>query len=188
MVKLKAQYDIRNTTSPNAQAATALQALKMGISQAVTIELTGGLDTHDEGWATDHPEKLKFGFDLLSLLIDDLEKTPHPKVPSKKLIDLTTIVVFSEFGRTPTLNNRDGRDHSLNNSCLLVGARIPHNRVIGGSSPNGMNSMGLDQTSGEPSKTGGYVITPKEIFASLMKNSGLDYSEMRTEAIPALLT
>ena len=42
----------------------------------------------------------------------------------------TTLVVFSEFSRTPLVNGRDGRDHHLTNSCLVAGPGLLGNRAM----------------------------------------------------------
>ena len=83
----------------------------------------GGLDTHDENWAADQLERQKGGWDRAAMLIADLKATNDPDVPSKRLIDTTTIVCFSEFSRTPKLNVRNGRDHAIVNSAPIAWRR-----------------------------------------------------------------
>ena len=146
MVALKNRYNIRSLTSPEAQAAMAFQAIKNNVAQCITVELAGGLDTHGEEWAGDHIERLHLGFKSLSNLVTDLKRTDHPEAPGQKLIDHTTILCFSEFGRTAMINNRDGRDHAVVNAALLIGAGIPHNKVVGASSDKGMGPMSIDRT------------------------------------------
>jgi hypothetical protein len=81
------------------------------------------------------------------------------------LLASTLIVVLSEFGRTPTINQYYGRDHWGNAwSVLLGGARIQPGAVIGKTNPNGtavaerqvdhahlfhtyLQAVGLDSTS-----------------------------------------
>lgn len=54
------------------------------------------------------------------------------------MLDSTLIVVLSEFGRTPTINDRYGRDHwGKAWSICLGGARIQRGAVIGETGPNG---------------------------------------------------
>ena len=102
------------------------------------------------------------------------------------MIDNTTIVVFSEFGRTALRNTRDGRDHSLTNACMLIGAGIPHNTVIGASTDAGMNPQAVNPTTGALDPTG-IVMNPNNVLASVMKSAGMDTDKLRTDGIPALI-
>ncbi|QDV35478.1 DUF1501 domain-containing protein [Tautonia plasticadhaerens] len=86
----------------------------------------GGWDMHDRyfsvmqdrhGWMLDR---------ALSALLDDLE--------ARGLLDSTLVVAVGEFGRTPRINAKAGRDHW--NSCysaLLAGAGVPGGAVVGSS-------------------------------------------------------
>jgi uncharacterized protein (DUF1501 family) len=101
------------------------------------------------------------------------------------LIDHTTILCFSEFGRTALLNARNGRDHSLTSAALLVGAGVPHNEVVGASSDVGMNPMAIDESTGSP-LAGGTFVTPTKIIASVLEASGLDTGSLRETGIASL--
>lgn len=187
MMQLSARYGIQQTlTTPQAQAAMAYQALKYGMAQTVTIELTGNLDTHDTTWATDQPDEQSAGFTALGTLVSDLASTDDP-VRGGKLLDHTTILAFSEFGRTAMLNGREGRDHSLTSSCLLMGAGVPHNKVVGASSDVGMVPRAVDAMSGAAVDAGGTFITPTLVAASIMESAGYDTDDLRTNGLPCLM-
>ena len=182
---LRERYNIR-TAGPGAagfnageQAALAAQALKQGVAQCVTISLATSLDTHDETWATDHPVLLQDGFNALSALVDDLEDAG--------LMNKTTIVVFSEFGRTPLLNSRGGRDHSLSSCALLLGAGVRPNTVIGASNDIGLSTLPIDPQTGEALSSGGTTVTPSNVLASVMTATGYDASALRTEPLPCIM-
>lgn len=83
------------------RAALVATALKNGISQCVSITLATGLDTHF-GTQTTHANNQRAGFDALALLVDDLRATPH--WAGGNFMDHTTILVYSEFARTPLIN------------------------------------------------------------------------------------
>lgn len=187
MVKLKNRYNIRSLTSAEAQAAMAFQAIRNNVAQCISIELAGGLDTHGEEWGDDHIERLHTGFKALSQLVSDLKATPHPDQPGEKLIDHTTIMCFSEFARTPMLNNRDGRDHHICNASLLIGAGIPGNTVVGASSNKGMGPEAIDPISGKAVASGGMILTPSIVAASIMKANGYDTDQLRADGIPCLI-
>ncbi len=112
------------------RAALVATALKNGISQCVSINLTGGLDTHF-GTELVHATNQRLGWNALGDLVSDLRATPHPT--SGNFMDHTTIVCFSEFSRTPLINGSGGRDHQISSSCLIVGAGFQHNMVLGAS-------------------------------------------------------
>ncbi|HAA57616.1 MAG TPA: transcriptional initiation protein Tat [Myxococcales bacterium] len=185
--KLRDIRDRYNTRSGSgAQAAMAFQAIKHNVAQTITIHLTGGLDTHGTNWATTQSQRQYDAFKALGVLVDDLKATPHPTVEGAKLIDYTTIMCCSEFSRTPILNASGGRDHWLANASLLVGAGVPHNKVVGATSNSGFNPMTVDPITGEPAD-GGVIITPTRIFASIMQAAGYQYNQFRVDGLPCLM-
>jgi hypothetical protein len=188
MTALRQRYNITDMGSPEAQAALAFQTIKEDLAQSVSIELGRGLDTHFDDWQDLQPERQYQGWKALAQLVDDLAATPNAKDNSKTLLDNTTILVFSEFSRTPRINNRDGRDHWLTNSALLIGAGVPHNKVIGASSEYGMNTLAIDPTTGVAVDAGGTVVTPRLIIASLMEGAGYDPEALRVYGLPCLMT
>lgn len=185
MQDIRKRYAIRSLGSGGAQAAMAYQAIKSGIAQSITIHLAGGLDTHGTNWETNQPRNLYNGFKALSTLVDDLKRTPHPSLEGKKLIDTTTIMCFSEFSRTPLLNNNGGRDHWLASSALLIGAGVPHNKVIGATTDKGFNPSAINPQTGEPDSSG-TLITPTRIAASLVESAGYSSDHFRVGGLPCL--
>ena len=185
MREINQRYGIGNNLgSGAAQAAMAFQALRYEIAQTVSVTLTSGLDTHFENWATQQPALQAAGFNALAQLVDDLANTPDPS-RGGMLLDHTTILAFSEFGRTTLLNTRDGRDHSLTSSALLIGAGVPHNTVVGASSDVGMNPMRIDPDTGTPDENGEFI-TPTNIAASMMESAALDPGTLRATGLPCL--
>jgi uncharacterized protein (DUF1501 family) len=191
MKAIASRYRITSTTSGEAQAALAYQALKHGLAQCVSIELARGLDTHVNNWADDQPNILYRGFRALSVLIDDLkkEKHPDPKLASqgKTLLDNTTIVCFSEFARTPLINSKDVRDHFLVSSSLLVGAGVPGNTVSGKTAVTGMSAYQVDPKAGLSVPTGGVYLNPGNILASILEGAGYDRGELRELPLDCLI-
>lgn len=186
MIDLRARYGITSATtnSSGSQAALAFQALKHQVAQSVTVELTSGLDTHDANWEDDQPDRQANGWRALAQLVSDLKAEAHPA--GGTFIEHTTLVCFSEFGRTARINNRDGRDHSLTSACMLLGAGVPHNRVVGASSDRGMNPRKINAMTGAPDDSG-TALSPTLIMASIMESAGLDTTKLRTRGVPALM-
>ncbi|HYO66156.1 MAG TPA: DUF1501 domain-containing protein [Archangium sp.] len=166
------------------RAALVATALKLGISQCVSINLVGGLDTHF-GTQTTHLSNLRTGFNALARLVDDLEATPHPS--GGDFMDHTTLLVFSEFARTPLINATNGRDHHLTNSCLLMGAGVKHNTVFGHSGDIAMAAGLVDLKTGAKDSNNGESILPDHIIATVLASAGLDYSITRVEPLKPLL-
>jgi uncharacterized protein (DUF1501 family) len=130
LTALKQRYAIGEggaaMAQPGAQAAMALQAIKHGVAQSVTVRLAAGLDTHGSEWASAQIARQRVGWQALATLVDDLAR--EKDASGATLLSNTTVVVFSEFARTPKLNNNNGRDHHLASSTLLIGAGVPHNK------------------------------------------------------------
>lgn len=170
--------------SPYGRAALASQALKTGLSRVVSLALSTQLDTHDQSWANDHPVRLFDGFNALARLIRDLQMSEAPGGGS--LWDKTALVCFSEFGRTPRLNERNGRDHHLGNCALIAGGGLKGGVVVGSSDSPGMGPLPVDLATGRP-KDGGVTIQPEHVMSTLLVGSGLDASSLRSEPLPTLL-
>ena len=66
-----------------------------------------------------------------SMLVKDLA--------DRDLLDETIVLWIGEFGRTPKINDNDGRDHFPNGwSVVLGGGGIRGGQVIGATSEDGM--------------------------------------------------
>lgn len=90
---------------------------------------SNGWDTHDNNF--ERVSTLASGVDpAFATLIADLK--------DRGMLDRTTVVWTGEFGRTPKVNARDGRDHypRVFNS-VLAGGGIRGGQVIGASTPDG---------------------------------------------------
>ena len=179
--------------SPEVLAFVAGQALKEGVSQAVSVRVAQGLDTH-ANWAQDQPDRQARGWQALAALIADLKATPDGDGTS--MWENTTLVAFSEFARTPLFNGLRGRDHFLGNSCLVAGPGLKRGVTIGGSANVGMMPLYTELSSGAAIATpapgdldSGRVVTlsPKHVLTTVLTSVGLDPSYLRSAPISALL-
>jgi len=169
---------------PEASAAIAGQVVKRGLSRCVSIQLADALDTHDGDWQDTHADDLARGLTALARLIVDLKASPHPAGGSH--LDHTTILAFSEFGRSPLVNAMGGRDHHAGNSALLIGAGIKGGQVFGRSSDFGMLPLPVDPRSGAPDP-GGVIITPAHVHATVLAAAGLDHGHLGVGPLSGLL-
>jgi uncharacterized protein (DUF1501 family) len=94
----------------------------------------------------------------VSALIEDLHQRGLDKDVS--------VVVWGEFGRTPTINKDAGRDHWPRANCaLLAGGGMRTGQVIGAT----------DRLGGEPNER---PVTFAEVFATLYHNLGIDVNKV----------
>ena len=76
-----------------------------------------------------------------------------------------SVIVWGEFGRTPTINKDGGRDHWPRANCaVLAGGGMKTGQVIGAT----------DRLGGEPNER---PVTFGEIFATLYQNLGIDVNK-----------
>lgn len=189
MEALRDRYGIStyDLTSPNAQAAAAVRAITSGISRTVCMEAARDLDTHGPEWASSQGPRIQSGFNLIAAMIDELSSLPYGD-SGESWLDVTTIVAFSEFGRSTLLNSSGGRDHNIHNACLLVGGGVRSGVVLGGTSDLGMAPVAMDLATGVPNATSGTVVKPEHIFRAILTDVGIteDIGDYRAEPLTAI--
>lgn len=173
---LMARYAIPNANqlSPETVAATTWRLLETGLTRTVTAELQRGLDTHNANWAPDQPTRLKTAFDALAVLLDDL-RMGDPNLEN------TTVLVYSEFTRTPRINGSQGRDHHFANSYLVFGGGLKPG-ICGATVQDTLGLLEIDVATGKPQE-GGHQLRPEDIAATLAHAAGMDYGDFRTEPL-----
>ena len=180
-----APFNGSDLAGPLGRAAIAGQALTRGLSQVVSVSLATGLDDHNDIYDSQSTTQ-RLGWDALGRLLAFL-KTKEVS-PGVSYYQRTTLLVFSEFARTPLVNSRDGRDHHLTNSCLIKGPGIVGNRVFGASSDTGMNAQKWNPRTGvADAGTNGRVIRPADIHATLLRSMGLSHTHLSNQS-PSLLS
>ena len=111
----------------------ALRLIEVGV-RCVEVTLDGW-DTHINNHES-HAELLSVLDPALAALIQQLRE--------RKLLDQTVVICGGEFGRTPQVNDVNGRDHWPHGfSIALAGGGIRGGRVIGATDPEG--SMQVDR-------------------------------------------
>ncbi len=118
------------------------------------VEVTlNGWDTHDDNFTrvANLSSQLDKG---MSALVDDLEE--------RSLLDSTLVVCMGEFGRTPDINAREGRDHfPAAWSVLLTGGGFRRGTVIG-------------ETSADGTKVRGNHVTTADLHRTILWSAGID--------------
>jgi len=145
----KYQYDGAPTVNEH-----LLLARRLVEAGARSITLTyGRWDSHGKNFdlVRDHGGKLD---QCVAALVQDLEE--------RGMLDDVTVVVWGEFGRTPKINKKAGRDHWPKVSCaLLAGGGMETGQVIGAT-----NRLG-EYAKERP-------VHMQEIVATIYHNLGLD--------------
>ncbi|MGE3806021.1 MAG: DUF1501 domain-containing protein [Gemmataceae bacterium] len=152
--------------NPFGQACLRARQLVEQGTRLVTVNMFDSVfneltwDCHADGGALgtnldDYRDTLCPMFDVAyTALLDELEE--------RGLLDTTLVVAMGEFGRTPKLNPRGGRDHWPGVwSILLAGGGVQGGQVIGSS--NAIGSEPHDRP-----------VTPAEVAASIYHALGVD--------------
>ncbi len=137
------------------QAEIAVAAFASGLAVSAGLNL-GGFDTHG-----DHDE------DQAAALTALLEGVDHlwTQIEQRGLQDRVTVIISSDFGRTPFYNTADGKDHWNITSVLAMGAGITGNTLIGATDAN-FEALKLSASTLEP-HSAGLVVTPRHIHRAL---------------------
>lgn len=166
---------------PRGQAALAAQALVNGISQVVLMRLVSVTDAHfDDDWPTNHPRLQRDGFDAVAELITYL-KTTYDK-NGKPFWDRTTLLCFSEFARTPRINAQGGRDHHLASACVVAGAGIKGNQVIGATKDSNYDVRPVNLATGIPDDEMGVILRPSDVHATILEAAGLPHDHITNQS------
>jgi hypothetical protein len=126
--------------------------------RAVEVELTGW-DTHENNF--ERSRKLMARLDpAFATLIEDLKQSG--------LLDRTLVVCMGEFGRSPRINPRDGRDHHPRAfSMAMAGGGIRTGQVIGATDADGR------EVAARP-------VQVADLFATVLARLGIDPNKMYT--------
>ena len=166
-LKVRSRYGIGFGNSPmnksttlglqNARFLMARRLIECG-ARCVNVTWEEGAarrwDTHSDNFNALRHELLP-SFDLgLSAFFDDLEV--------RGLLDDVLVLVWGEFGRTPRINDKAGRDHyAPAASALLFGGGLKVGQVIGSTTKNG------ERPKDRP-------IHYQQMFATLYRHLGID--------------
>ncbi|MFT5469407.1 MAG: hypothetical protein ACI8UO_004528 [Verrucomicrobiales bacterium] len=135
---------------------TARRLVEAG-ARCVTLS-TGSWDTHSNNFTTLKDRNLPALDCGLANLVHDLKYSG--------MIDDVSIVVWGEFGRTPKVNTKAGRDHWPRvMGALLAGGGLNTGQIIGETDRGGA------EASVRPVRVG-------EVFATLYKAAGLEPSKL----------
>ncbi len=143
------------------QAEIAVAAFASGLAVSANLSL-GGFDTHG-----DHDEDHTDSTTELLAGIDHLWE----QIELQGLQDKVTVIVGSDFGRTPFFNEGAGKDHWNVTSIMAMGAGITGNRVIGATTDTFEAIKMNPDTQGQDDN--GVIVTPQHVHKSLRNFLGV---------------
>ncbi|MEY4064391.1 MAG: hypothetical protein RIR26_599 [Pseudomonadota bacterium] len=150
--------DTRNQAGGTVDSfALAVKLLKNDLVTCVNMGV-GNFDTHSNQERNLMP--LLTNFDsLFSTLISQLKMAG--------LLDQTLIVLYSDFGRTPKVNNMAGRDHWPVGGALIAGGGIAGGRAVGATDAD-LLAKNVDPATGL-ANDGGIQLSPVHLGGSVLE-------------------
>lgn len=153
-----------------AQLATSIgQAFRQGLTTSVTVNQGGGFDTHNDN--TQQNNSWMGVFTFLNAFCTGL--AGQPGIRASSLLDETTIIYFSEFGRTPQLNDQNGKDHHPWNSMLVMGKGVAPG--VYGQTDGNQKGVKVNMSTGRPDDTG-QVLDVTNLVAGIITLAGANPS------------
>lgn len=157
--------------------ALALKLLKNNLVSCINLGV-GGFDTHANQERSLQP--ILEGVDyLLDAFLTELT--------AAGLLDSTLIVLYSDFGRTPKVNGRNGRDHWPFGGAMMIGGGIEGGRVVGDTDDD-LRGLKINPATGLVDESG-ITLNPTHLAGSVLELTlGASYLGYRTylESLPAL--
>jgi uncharacterized protein (DUF1501 family) len=143
--------DAYGRTSFGQRALLARRLVEAGVPFVTLYE--GGWDHHNTIFK-DLDRKLPPFEASIAALITDLDR--------RGLLDTTLVVALGEFGRTPKINSRGGRDHWSNAmSVLFAGCGTPGGQVVGATDNRGYTAVER-------------ILSPENFASTVYRKLGID--------------
>lgn len=115
---------------------------------------------NEGGW--DHHENLFSAFERRMPAFESTIAALITDLAERGLLDSTLVIALGEFGRTPKINEKAGRDHWSNAmSVLFAGGRTPGGQVIGSTDRQGYSAVER-------------VLSPENFVSTIYAKLGID--------------
>ena len=159
--KLVSLLPDRVSSGLEGQAEVATAAFASGIAVSANMHM-GGFDTHGNHDAN-HSRRL-------TQLLEGLDHL-WGQIELNNLQDRVTVVVGSDFGRTPFYNDNNGKDHWNVTSIMAMGAGVRGNRVIGATDDH-VEALKINPQTLQVDPNG-ITLTPEHIHLALRRMAGV---------------
>jgi uncharacterized protein (DUF1501 family) len=167
-----------NSSNGTALGTSLAQAFRSGMTTSITLSAGGGFDTHSDN--TEQNGRFNNVFTLLDGLVSQLAVEPGVVAPT--MLDETTVVLCSEFARTPLLNGDAGKDHHPWNSMLLVGKNVRGGSTVGASDSE-QNGVKVNLATGQPDDAG-VILDVTHVVAGVLTLVGANSKEYLPSVAP----
>ncbi|MCO4831511.1 MAG: DUF1501 domain-containing protein, partial [Gammaproteobacteria bacterium] len=146
-----------------AQIQVASSAFAAGVACAADVQM-GGFDTHDDHDALHKPlvQLLNESIDLIWTLAE-----------TAGYADRLTVVVGSDFSRTPEYNSQQGKDHWPIGSVMVMQKAPSWGSRVVGLTDERQNAIAIDPVSLQADPSRGAIIYPKDVHEQLRQLLGL---------------
>lgn len=138
-------------------------AFKAGVASAGDL-VFGGFDTHDDHDALHSP--------LISYLNESIDLV-WQLAEEGGYADRLTVVVGSDFSRTPHYNEQEGKDHWPIGSVIVMQSNPSWGSRVVGKTDEGQNALAVDPQTLIEDETNGSIIYPKHVHKALRELLGL---------------
>lgn len=146
--------EVRDRYGRNSFGQRALLARRLIEADVPFVTLYEGGWDHHENIFERLDSKLPPFQATLAALINDLD--------DRGLLEDTLVVALGEFGRTPTVNSRGGRDHWANAmSVMFAGGKTPPGQVIGATDRRGYSAVDR-------------LLSPENFVSTIYEKLGID--------------
>lgn len=152
-----------NSNLPQQVQLTAA-AFEAGVASAADLFLPG-FDTHQNHDTLHEPllSHLNDGIDLLWTMAEE-----------RGFADRLTVVIGSDFSRTPRYNADDGKDHWPIGSVIVMQKNAPWGNRQVGLTDEGQNTIDINPTTLHADASNGTIIYPKHVHKALRRLLGLE--------------
>ena len=170
------------------QIRLAVEAVRQDLAPCITIG-SGEFDAHIKTEYAGHPTAVKNGFKNVAAICQGLQDTVLDD--GTTLLDRTTVVVGSEFSRTPSKNELGGKHHWPTNSWLFIGKGVrragPGMPFVFGQTDDSLRAVPVNPQTGS-TKRGTEDLEMTHGLATILAMAGIDpVPHVRQEPIGPLL-
>lgn len=177
--RIVARYDTSHIKIGHKKFRQSDLGKQMLLARRLVESGCGYVTVHSAGWdmhADGNNPGVVAGFNRLGTTLDIAVSTFIEDLAERGLLEKTLLVITGDFGRTPKVNNKGGRDH-WSRLCTLAFA--------GGGLPGGAVIGAADRQNGEPADN---PVSPRDMMGTIF-HSLFDMGKLRlARGLPRELT
>ena len=152
------------------QVQVAIHAFQSGVAASADLTLPG-FDTHTNHDAQHEP--------LLAHLADALDYF-WTYAEAEGIADRITLVIGSDFSRTPHYNSTEGKDHWPIGSLIVMERNAAWGNRVVGLTDTGQNAIPINPSTLQQDTEAGTIIYPRHVHQALRSHLGLDANDLLT--------